>query len=75
MNTCKNCAFWGAYRENVCDGERGSVKSTFSRAHRALANTSPNGFAVHADASDDTGLDSALVTGPDFGCIHFENKS
>ena len=59
-NTCKNCLFWGSYREGECD----RVGGTFSRNPAA-------GFDIVARVLDDSGLSVGLVTGPDFGCVHF----
>lgn len=76
MNTCKECKFWGAHFEGVCDGEIGNIKripGTFYDSEKYTIDK-PDGFGVHADASDDTGLYSALVTGPDFGCNRFQPK-
>lgn len=35
---------------------------------------SPCSAYVHAEAADDWGLDAALVTGPEFGCVKFYQK-
>lgn len=62
-NTCKNCKFWGKDNKGVCD-----------RTDRS--NTPDNlTFNVEATAWDDSGLESWLVTGRDFGCVLFEEKT
>ena len=59
-NTCKNCRFWGYYRKGECDRVGGLFTENL------LA-----GFDVEARVWDDSGLSVSLVTGPDFGCVHF----
>ena len=62
-NTCKNCLVWGPYREGECD----RVGGIFSQNPAA-------GFDIVATVLDDSGLSVGLVTGPDFGCVHFFAK-
>ena len=57
---CKNCEYWGVEYPGACD----------------FVNTIPvekkeTRFEVKCDANDDQGLYSMLMTGPEFGCIHF----
>mgnify|MGYP003418011275 FL=1 len=64
MGTCKNCYFWGRYMENVCD--------------KIDLDDSPvtgNNASLQVDVSDDSGLFAKLVTGPDFGCTLFHDKT
>lgn len=76
MNTCKDCIFWSQDYQGVCSGETGNVSRT-RRTYYASSTFNvdkPDGFGVHVDVSDDTGLESYLVTGPDFGCNRFQPK-
>lgn len=69
-NICKNCKHWGAYFEFECDrismdDKSGAVKDVLSG--RELA-------TLGVDVLDDSGLDAALVCGPEFGCKLFASK-
>jgi len=60
---CKDCKWWGLYLKGVCDKVGNiDVEKGFKK------------FSIEARADDDQGLEAYLVTGPDFGCIHFINK-
>ncbi len=75
MNTCKTCKWWGRTYPGVCEGERGNVIQNggdYPLTGHTYANSDRAGFAIHADASDDTGLTAHLVTGPDFGCVRWQ---
>ena len=61
--TCKNCRFWGNYRKGECD----AVDRNFPDKPTAL-------FEIDIHVSYDTGLRCGLITGPDFGCVHFFAK-
>jgi hypothetical protein len=63
MKTCKTCKYWGVYIKRSCDRE-GTIYDQSNQ----------DDFYVEADALDDTGLESFLMTGPNFGCIHHEPK-
>jgi hypothetical protein len=62
-NLCRNCKFWGRYRARECD----RVDGLFT------ANPSAS-FDIVARVLDDSGLETGLITGPDFGCVHFAGK-
>ena len=74
MNICKNCKFWGNEVTGTCSGTNGNIKRKRSTYHTDLEFSidKPDGFDIYADASDDTGLESYLVTGPNFGCNNFK---
>lgn len=59
---CKNCKFWGRYREGCCDRQGSIFENNLA------------GFEADARVLDDSGLDIFLRTGPEFGCVHFQNK-
>jgi len=63
MGHCKNCKYWGASFAGACD-----FVDTI-QAEKGSASVQ-----IHATAHDDSGLCSSLLTGPDFGCVHFEGK-
>ena len=58
---CKNCKYW---QDGKCD----RVNCWFPREDKTRV------MDVRAWAADDTGLDCWLETGPNFGCILFEQK-
>lgn len=60
---CKNCKFWGHYRKGECD----RVDGLFTADPTAS-------FDIRVRVLDDSGLSTGLVTGPNFGCIHFTAK-
>lgn len=65
MGHCKDCQFWTSYRNRmICD----------QAAYTDEIDPSPCSAYVHAEAADDWGLDAALVTGPEFGCVKFYQK-
>ena len=62
---CEDCKFWKKpeiwwSKRNYCD-----------RVDRYNSETI---FEIHVKVSDDTGLSTKLETGPDFGCVLFEQK-
>lgn len=65
---CKDCKYWEhtgdqyGKRWNECN------KASWVNAGEDQAS---DVLGVYADASDDTGLQAGLITGPNFGCIHF----
>ena len=64
MRTCKNCKFWGVDYENVCD-----------RVYPFCDELKPDTFSINVVAGDNQGVEDFLVTGPDFGCLHFMQKN
>lgn len=78
--TCKNCKWWGVDYDNSCDAPQADV--TYRPAGlpfpshlekiRTLSDSA--GFIIEATAVDDTGLSASLITGPDFGCVKFQQK-
>lgn len=75
MGNCKDCKFWESHTDqwykswnkswNACE-----AVNWVNRSEKI----SDSSFAIYADASDDSGLDAGLKTGPMFGCIKFEQK-
>ena len=64
MGTCKNCKFWGIDYDHHCDRV-----GSFCDALR------PDTFAINVVAGDNQGVGAFLVTGPNFGCLHFMQKA
>lgn len=65
---CKLCKYWGGSfgdyhneTQKICDRE-GNIQ---------IENNPESSFRVEARATDDSGLEAYLVTGPEYGCIHF----
>lgn len=73
MGHCKDCHYWEQgtdrygkkYVYGYCD--RVAWMDRFDKVP-------DDGFVIHADASDDTGLDAGLKTGPMFGCTQFKAR-
>ena len=60
---CKNCKFWGVDYDNACD-----------RVGNGDPDLDDSEFDIDFGADDDQGSFAELITGPNFGCIKFENK-
>jgi hypothetical protein len=65
MKTCQTCKCWSVWFPGECD-KVGNIPATRNPATL---------FDIYADAADDTGLHCGLKTGPEFGCIHHEEKN
>lgn len=63
---CKNCAFWNM------DLEDGSNyrECVIARSIRIMDDSPRNGFRIIGDHEGD----ADIVTGPEFGCVHWEEK-
>ena len=61
MGHCKDCKFWGVDYDGDCD-------------RVGYHENGPVMFDYYVNANDDSGLEFRLLTGPDFGCVHFEKK-
>lgn len=59
---CKTCKFWGRYQRGCCD----RVDD--------ISEPDPTAFAISVRVLDDSGLSTSLMTGPEFGCIHWLEK-
>jgi hypothetical protein len=62
---CKDCEYWAHDTWDDCD------RVLFDRVGDE---NDPAKFSYHVDASDDQGLEFRLIVGPEFGCVHFEQK-
>jgi len=76
VSTCKDCRWWGVAWDGVCDAPQSDTErkrgTIYEGAKYAVKDSA--GFAIHADAADDSDLYAHLVTGPDFGCVKFKAK-
>jgi len=71
MGNCKDCKHW----EHHTDCYRKQWNTCGAVDWVDYADKMPEGgFALYADASDDTGLSAGLKTGPLFGCVRFKPK-
>ena len=61
MGKCKNCKFWGVDYQKVC-------------SLAEYANDDDSSFKINYGSNDDQGSWGQLITGPNFGCIKFEEK-
>jgi hypothetical protein len=64
---CKDCKYWEQKGKNWTTCEA----ADWTEYNEALPD---DGFAYYASASDDSGLECGLKTGPYFGCIKFISK-
>lgn len=65
MGYCKNCKFWNDGQCERVDNRDEGFGWSQNPAIR---------FEVEIKADDDSGLGYRLITGPDFGCVRFEEK-
>lgn len=73
---CKNCSHWGRIKLGACDAIQSSFKIVSPSVSylKSFETYAKDGFAIYADADDDSGLQTELVTGPEFGCNKFKSK-
>ncbi len=64
-NTCKNCRFW--HDQRTCD----RIDQIDLHGTRDEKLEKDDG-RIEWSAADDHGLSIEFVTGPDFGCVKFE---
>ena len=69
VNYCKDCKHWDSHLNT-----RGKSWNTCEAPNWVgYADKIPDdGFAIYADAHDDSGLECGLKTGPLFSCIKFD---
>lgn len=72
MIRCKNCRFWKHHTDQWNNSWNACGMVAWVGRNEKIEET---GFALYADASDDTGLDAGLKTGPEFGCVLGEPKT
>ena len=68
MGRCYNCKWRSPYSDEACN----FIEITYSKT--TGAKEGQQRAIIIARADDDEGLDAYLEVGPDFGCIHFEQK-
>jgi hypothetical protein len=68
---CKDCKYWETHTD--CRGKSWSTCEAAPWVGRSYK-ISDDSFAIYADASDDSGLECGLKTGPMFGCIKFKAR-
>lgn len=67
-NTCKYCEYWKM--QHYDSGTRSEMGCEYDVwPNKEQPNTA---FRIEVSALDDSGLEAVLITGPDFGCIHFK---
>lgn len=69
MNTCDTCKWWGMeqYR-HVFDGDDFKLCGNTKVNEWKGSNTDPDTVCLHKS------IDTSIITGPKFGCIHWEAK-
>lgn len=65
MNTCETCIYWGRPKNDVADCDMVTN----------IVTDKTKTFEIEATASDDSGLQTTLMTGKNFGCIWHLAKS
>jgi hypothetical protein len=68
MNTCGTCKYWKANRFFPVEN-----KGYCDKVDCIIENPLQD-FYINVTVADDHGLESGLVTGRDFGCIHHATK-
>ena len=66
--TCKDCAYWTTYSPHN-DGSH-----AVSACSQDYCSTQRTRCQIGNWSDDDSGLQTWLETGPDFGCVHFKAK-
>lgn len=71
MGNCKDCKYWEAHNDgrnrwNTCEAADWVYYKD---------KIGDSDIAIFADASDDTGLDCGLKTGPMFGCVKYQPEA
>jgi len=71
MGNCKDCRHWEHHHDM-----RNKKWSTCNSVDWVGYDQSIDDCdaAIYADASDDSGLEAGLKTGPMFGCVQFQSK-
>lgn len=72
MNKCKNCIHWEHHNSITIDRVCGYSHPWHSVTKWELPS---DGHEVFSESDGDSGLESVLITGPDFGCVKFEEKT
>lgn len=62
---CEDCKWWGKDYASTCE----RVDIDMRQIRKGTAE-----FSIFSRADDDQGLEARLITGPDFGCVHFESN-
>ena len=66
---CKNCAFW---TPNIYK-QKNQIKGECDAVHSIMTDKNPEiTFEIEATADDDSNLSAELITGCNFGCVHFK---
>ena len=86
MNTCQTCRWWSIANKTVFNAAGDEVILPFKRCQsplivdvsrdgfvheKGIARSVPTNGAVYSDCE---GHSASFYTGPDFGCIHHEEK-
>jgi len=71
MGNCKDCRFWKHHNDHF-KRKWNECEAVDLKDHYSDKLEKDDDFGVYAYASDDTGLNSGLLTGPMFGCIKFQ---
>jgi len=67
MGRCKDCKSWGSWL---------GIDAVCERPDDLWPKDIPEGqqFSIDCEADDDQGLQAWLRTGPEFGCVRFEER-
>lgn len=70
MGNCKDCKFWESHFDGRKEWHTCEAADWVDREDKI----GEEGFALYAEALDDSGLMAGLKTGPLFGCIKFQPR-
>lgn len=68
---CKDCKYWETHKSPDGNNWTTCVVVTLSPYDAPIAE---DGFAIYAEAAEDSWLTCGIKTGPLFGCTKFEAK-
>lgn len=71
MGNCKDCKFW-EFRVDMYNKSWNTCEAVAWVDYDSRIGD--DSFAIYASASDDSGLEAGLKTGPMFGCNKFQER-
>ena len=72
MGHCKDCNYWDSHVDTRNKSWHTCEASDWVERDATIGDED---LAVYASATDDTGLDAGLKTGPMFGCVKFQPRN
>ena len=75
VNKCRDCGHWGDEPPSYCEGKIGNLRKC-KKIHPCRGDRAKLDYdsATFCGSCGEYG-DDCMYTGPEFGCVHFEQKS